>query len=227
MFIQFLIGQFFDVYEDNARRRSMHKIRGYDWENGLFQHTTYRFSAMGRRALTEEEKKAKRKAEHQRFISNADSLDKKRERDRVKMQQRRQREAILTAQDRLALLADEETLERMMQQIVLEDRTELFPSKILVSSERSVEPAELDIGGFGEDDGAIIDTQPWQQWGYDDKLENEDVDRGLEYNDGDSETGLLTLLDGTDLEPVAVKMELEDVRIGRDPKRVVINLISG
>ena len=50
---------------------------------------------MPRQALSKEEQKAKRQQENQRYVPNAEALEKKRERDRVRKQEKRRRSRLM------------------------------------------------------------------------------------------------------------------------------------
>jgi hypothetical protein len=106
---------------------------------------------MPRKALSKEEQTAKRRQENQRYISNAEMLEKKRERDRVRKQEKRRRSRLMQ-QDPLALLADVAAQKAILNDVNEEEEEDEEIIDPLAESEEIVE----DNGPVEQEDGSIM-----------------------------------------------------------------------
>jgi len=126
---------------------------------------------MAPRALTIEQKRANQRRRNEKYISDPEKLQRKREIDRLRKQERRRREQI-TLLDPLALLAD-----AAMQREILPPSEEVVEGELESSiySDRSPEPEPLnqDNGMFVQEDGLIMQGFEGDNW------HDEGVEQGM------------------------------------------------
>jgi hypothetical protein len=127
---------------------------------------------MPRKALTDEERKAKKRENNRRYFQNAGALARKREIDRLKKRERRQQSQI-GAQDRLSPLRDA----AVQQEILLEQEEDEEPKEGRSEGEREARQIEDEGGPIEYEDGAILEGFYVDNW----NMEQND-DRGTATN---------------------------------------------
>ena len=117
---------------------------------------------MPHKAISREEWKIRRQEEYQRRISNPEAFEKKKERDRIRKQEKR-RQNRLIQQDLLSLLADAATQREILNEVD-EEEEEVEEDDNIIDPLAEPEEVEEDNGPFEQEDGPILEGFGDDSW---------------------------------------------------------------